>query len=82
LKILVTGPNGYIGGSVAAALIADGHEVAASFAARKRPMQLRLIGSSLSSAHWTMRICCKPRLGLPMLSSMRPRAITEVPSKH
>jgi NAD(P)-dependent dehydrogenase (short-subunit alcohol dehydrogenase family) len=27
LKILVTGANGYIGGSVASALIADGHKV-------------------------------------------------------
>jgi nucleoside-diphosphate-sugar epimerase len=42
---------------------------AASFAARKRPMQLRLTESTLSSAHSMTRICCRPRLGLLMLSS-------------
>jgi nucleoside-diphosphate-sugar epimerase len=42
---------------------------AASFAARKWPMQLRLTESILSSAHSMTRICCRPRLGLLMLSS-------------
>jgi hypothetical protein len=35
LKIFITGTNVYIGGSVASALIADGHKVRGPFAATK-----------------------------------------------
>src|SRR5262245_39901133 len=47
----------------------------ASFAARRRSTRLRRTASKQSLDRLMTRRCCRPKPGLPMLSSMRPAAI-------
>src|SRR6266511_951295 len=55
---------------------------AASFAARRRPTRLQRTASKQSLDRLMMRRCCRSKPGLPMLSSMRPAAITAVQSRR
>jgi nucleoside-diphosphate-sugar epimerase len=74
MQIFITGTNGFIGGAVI--------RLAASFAARRRLTRLQRTASKQSLDRLMMRRCCRPKHGLPMLSSMRPAAITAVQSRR
>ena len=78
MQVFLTGANGFIGGAVAAALIAAGHKVRGLVRTRQRPARLRPTTSKRSSGRSTTRRYCKPKPALLMLLSMRPAAIIAV----
>lgn len=80
MRIFLTGANGFVGGAVASALIADGHVVrGVSFVTRPRPTRLQLMALMRSSGRSTTRRCCKTKPRGPMASSMQPIAVTAAP---
>ena len=75
MQVFVTGANGFIGGAVAAALIAAGHKVRGLVRNKAKASAVAAHESKRSSGRSTTRRFCKPKPTLLMLLSMRPAAI-------
>ena len=54
MKVFCTGASGYIGGSVAAHLVAAGHQVTGLVVRQKRPMRFAPVASSRYRERWMM----------------------------
>ena len=61
MRISLTDANGFIGGAVAFALIAEGRGVRGLVRARPRPTQWRLTTSTRSSVRSTIQRCWRPK---------------------
>ena len=82
MQIFITGANGFIGGAVASALIVDGHTVRGLVRSKAKADAVQRTASKQPLDRLMTRLCCKPKLGLPMLSSLRPAAIIAVRSRR
>jgi uncharacterized protein YbjT (DUF2867 family) len=82
MEIFITGANGFIGGAVAAALIADGHTVRGLVRSKAKAEAVAAYGieAVVGSLDDTALLQAEARAA--MLSSMRPAAIIAVQSRR
>jgi nucleoside-diphosphate-sugar epimerase len=75
MQVFLTGANGFIGGAVAAALIAAGHKVRGLVRNKAKASAVAAHDVQAVVGRSTTRRFCKPKPMLLMLLSMRPAAI-------